>query len=118
MKTWKLVSGIISIIISVVIYHQSNQFSALETFSGAKSSISMYGYVAAMLILSSGIVSISTRESEKNGGNYAMIIMFLIAAYIGFSIRNVYQDMLLWAGWSIICIITTIAACGPKPSKK
>ena len=64
MKTWKLVAGIISIILFVVVSFQScaaGVVNALEDNGGTSGSV---GILVAILLLAGGIVSIATRKSE------------------------------------------------------
>ncbi len=64
----------------------------------------------AVLMLVGGIVSIVTRQSEKKGGNIALIILFGLAALIGFAGSGSFSDLKIWSGWCLINMILAVAA--------
>lgn len=110
MKTWKLVSGIISIVLVLFVLFQScaagmsNALEANGEFGGSA------GVLLAILMLAGGIVSIATRNSVKKGGSIAMIVLFGIAALFGFTGAGSYSDLNIWAGWCVICAVVAIVA--------
>lgn len=110
MKTWKLVSGILSIILFVVVSFQScaaglgNALSENGELSGSG------GILVAILMLSGGIVSIATRESKGKGGNIALIVLFGLAALIGFVFAGNFADLNIWAFWCLLNAIFAIVA--------
>lgn len=70
MKVWKLVSGILSIILFVFVSFQScaaGVSNALEANGEASGSA---GIIVAILMLAGGIVSIATRKSLGKGWEY------------------------------------------------
>lgn len=102
MKTWKLVSGILSIILFVVVSFQScaaGVVNALENDGGTSGSV---GVVVAILMLAGGIVSIASRKSEGKGGNIALIILFGLAALFGYTGYGNYSDLVIWSTWCLI----------------
>ena len=80
MKAWKLVSGILSIVLFVIVMFQS---------------------------CAGGIVSIATRSSEKKGGNIALIILFGLAAMSGFAGYGNYGDLVV-VSIDVVCEATPI----------
>ena len=110
MKTWKLVSGIISIVLFAFVAFQScaaGVYNAMEA-SGETSGSS--GLIVAILMLTGGIVSIATRNSDSNGGNIALIVIFGIAALVGFTGFGSFSDLAIWAGWCMICAILAVVS--------
>lgn len=110
MKTWKLVAGIISIILFVVVTFQScaaGVVNALEDNGGSSGSV---GILVAILLLSGGIVSVATRKSEGKGGNIALIILFGLAALCGFAGHGNYSDLVVWAVWCLINAVLAVVA--------
>lgn len=107
MKTWKLVSGIICSVLFAFVSLQScaaglsNALEANNEVSGSA------GIIVAVLMLSGGVVSIATRKSEKNGGNIALIILFALAAFVGFSYAGSFKDLYIWSAW---CLINALLA--------
>ena len=78
MKTWKLVSGIISIVLFAFVMFQS---------------------------CAAGISnSIATRNGSK-GGNIALIVLFALGALCGFTMAGSYADLNVWAAWCLICAV-------------
>jgi Ca2+/Na+ antiporter len=107
MKTWKLVSGILSIVMFVFVSFQScaagvsNSLEANGEVSGSA------GVIVAILLLAGGIVSIASRRGSK-GGNIALIVLFGLGALFGFTMAGSYKDLNIWAAWCLICVILAI----------
>lgn len=110
MKIWKLVSGILSIVLVLFVLFQScaaGLGNALEANGEVGGSA---GVLLAILMLAGGIVSIATRSSVKKGGSIALIVLFGIAALTGFARAGSYGDLYIWAGWCVICAVLAIVA--------
>ena len=110
MKTWKLVSGILSIVLFALVAFQScaaGMSNALEENGEVSGSA---GIIVAVLLLTGGIVSIATRKSTGKGGNIALIIIFGLAAVIGFALHGSYSDLTIWAGWCLINAVLAVFA--------
>lgn len=110
MKTWKLASGILSIVLFALVAFQScaaGMSNALEENGEISGSA---GIIVAVLLLTGGIVSIATRKSTGKGGNIALIIIYGLAAVIGFALHGSYSDLTIWAGWCLINAVLAVAA--------
>ena len=110
MKTWKLVAGILSIILFVVVTFQScaaGVVNAIENDGGTSGSV---GVIVAILILAGGIVSIASRKSSGKGGNIALIILFGLAALFGYAGHGNYSDLVVWATWCLINVVLAIVS--------
>lgn len=103
MKTWKLVSGILSIILSVFVTFQSGMAGLGNALADNKEISGSAGLLVAILMLAGGIVSIATKNKDKNGGNIALIVMFGLAAILGFTNAGSYTDLIIWSIWCLIC---------------
>lgn len=93
MKTWKLVSGIISIVLSVFVVFQSmiaGLANALEESGQVSGSA---GLVVSICMLCGGIVSIVSRKNNSKGTNIALIILFGLATLTGFVLAGNYSDL-------------------------
>ena len=104
MKVWKLVSGIISIILFAVVMFQScaaGVVNALEDNGGVS------GSVVGILMLAGGIVSIATRNKTGKGHDIALIVLFGLAAVFGFAGYGNYSDLVIWSVW---CLINAVLA--------
>lgn len=103
MKNWKLVSGILSIVLCVFVVFQScaaGAYNALEANGEVSGSA---GAMVAILMLAGGIVSIATRKRSGKGSNIALIVLFALAALLGFTNAGSYSDLYIWSGWCLIC---------------
>ena len=114
MKTWKLVSGILSIILFVFVSFQSCAAGISNTLEANGEAGGSAGIVVAILLLAGGIVSIATRNGGK-GGNIAIIVLYGIGALLGFALAGSYADLNVWAGWCLICAIIAIVSLIKKP---
>ena len=104
MKTWKLVSGILSIILFVIVSFQSCAAGIGNTLSENGEVGGSGGIFVSIMLLAGGIVSIATRKSGK-GGNIALIILFGIGALLGFATAGSYSDLYIWSAWCLICAV-------------
>ena len=75
MKTWKLVSGILSIVICLFVLFQSCAAGLSNTMQGNGELGGTAGLIVAIMLLAGGIVSIATRKSSGKGGNIALIVL-------------------------------------------
>ena len=109
MKTWKLVSGILSIVAFFMVAYQScaagigNAMAENGEVSGSA------GIIVAIMILSGGIVSIATRKGGK-GGNIALIVLFGIGALFGYVLAGSFSDLNIWATWCLINVVLAIVS--------
>lgn len=110
MKVWKLVSGILSCILFVLVSLQSCAAGVANALEDNGEVSGSAGLLVAVFMLTGGIVSIATRKSGKKGGNIALIILFGFAALIGFANYGSYSDLAVWSGWCLINAILAIVA--------
>lgn len=104
MKTWKLVSGIISIVLFAVVSFQSCAAGIGNAMVGNGEVSGSAGIIVSICLLAGGIVSIVTRKGSK-GGNIALIVLFGIGTFMGFVLAGSYSDLKIWAGWCLICLV-------------
>lgn len=102
MKTWKLVSGIISIVLFILVIFQSCAVGVANALEESGESSGSAGLIVSIMMLAGGIVSIATRKGGK-GGNIALIVLFGLGALVGFTMAGSYTDLLIWASWCLIC---------------
>lgn len=110
MKVWKLVAGILSIIMSIFVLVQSSLAGVANTLSDNGEMSGSAGLFVAVLLLAGGIVSICVRNSVKKGGNIALVVLFGIAALLGFGFAGSYTDLNIWAFWCLINAILAIVS--------
>ena len=107
LKTWKLVSGILSIVLSIFVLFQSCAAGLSNAIEANGETGGSAGVMVAIMLLAGGIVSIATRKGGK-GGNMALIILFGIGAILGFTMAGSYSDLIIWAVWCLICAVLAI----------
>lgn len=107
MKTWKLVSGILSIILFVLVAFQSCAVGISNTITESDEMSGSAGIIVAILMLTGGIVSVATRKSEGKGADIALIILFSLAAFFGLNLYGSYEDLKIWSYW---CLINAVLA--------
>lgn len=110
MKTWKLVSGILSIVLFVFVSFQSCAAGLSNAISENGESGGSGGIILSILMLAGGIVSIATRKSNGKGSNIALIVLFGLAAFFGFALAGSFADLNIWAGWCLINAVLAVIA--------
>lgn len=109
MKVWKLVSGILSIVLSVFVVLQSGAAGMVNAMEGNGEVSGTAGILVAVMLLVGGIVSIASRKGGK-GGNIAVLILYGLGALVGFTMAGSYSDLRIWAGWCLICALLAVVA--------
>ena len=110
MKVWKLVSGILSIVLFVFVSFQSCAAGLSNALEANGEASGTAGIMVAVFMLAGGIVSIDTRKGQGKGGNIALIILFGIAALVGFTNYGSYSDLAIWSGWCLINAVLAVIA--------
>lgn len=110
MKTWKLVSGILSIVLFVLVAFQSCAAGFVNAVENNGQSSGSAGVIVAIMLLSGGIVSIATRKSKGKGGNIALIVLFGLGALVGFALAGNFADLNIWAAWCLINAVLAVIA--------
>ena len=82
MKTWKLVSGILSIVLSVFVLFQSALAGVANTMSANGEAGGSAGLFVAILLLAGGIVSICVRKSVKKRWQYCVSCIIWFSCFI------------------------------------
>lgn len=109
MKNWKLVSGILSIVLCLFVLFQSCAAGLSNTLQENGEVGGSAGVIVAIMLLAGGIVSIVTRNGGK-GGNIALIILYGIGALFGFTLAGSYGDLVIWAAWCLICAVLAVVS--------
>ena len=102
----RLVIGILSIILFVVIAFQSCTAGVSNILEESDSISGTSGLFLAVFMLAGGIVVVATRKSIKKGGCIASGILFLIATILGATSWNsTYADLQIWVIISLIVAV-------------
>lgn len=101
MKTAKLVTGILSIVLSVFVLFQSCAAGLGNTLAENGEVGGSGGLLVAVFLLVSGIVTVVTRNGSK-GGSIACTIMYVLGGVLGLATAGSYGDLYIWA---VLCFI-------------
>lgn len=118
MKTAKLVFGIISIALTAVIIFQSCAAGIYDVIGSTGESSGMAGVLVAILMIAGSITMLATRSQGQVGGSVACLVLFLLAALIGFTLAGSYGDLRLWAAWCLIVAALNLVSLIKKKSKE
>lgn len=110
MKTWKLISGILSIVLAAFVLFQSMAVGLGNSLSENGEASGSAGFLVAILLIAAGITAIVVRKSVKKGAHIALFIMYGLAAITGFTMAGSYEDLKIWAAWCLICAILAVVA--------
>ena len=102
MKTWRLVAGILCIVLSVFVFFQSNMAGFVIAVQNSNDTGAGAGIIVAALLLAGGITSIATRNKITTGSKIALAILFALAALIAMTNAKVYGDLMVWGIWAAI----------------
>nr|DAT64390.1 MAG TPA: hypothetical protein [Caudoviricetes sp.] len=116
MKIWKLVSGILSIILFLLVALQSCAAGVSNALAENGEVGGSAGILVAILLLAGGIASIATRSSKGKGANIALIIMYGLGALLGYTMAGSYTDLKIWAIWCLICAVLALVNIFKKKS--
>lgn len=114
MKTWKLVSGILCIVLFMVVMLQSCAAGLSNAMEGSGEMSGTAGVFLGIMMLTGGIVSLATRKSNSRGGNIALIILFGLASIVGYAGKGSFSDLGIWAGWCLINVIFALISMFKK----
>lgn len=107
MKTARLVIGIISLVLFVIIMFQSCAAGVVEALEeDEESTASTAGVAVALLMVIAGIVAICTRKGVTGG--FVCGGIYLLAGIIGIAGHGMYEDLIIWSVVSIIFAIVFI----------
>jgi len=117
MKTAKLIIGIISIILFIIIIFQSCAAGIVTAIDGIEDDVSgSAGMLLAFAMLIAGIVGLATRKSK--GGGITAGAFYVVAAIIGFTNLGVFGDLIVWSIISLIFGIVFIVGSVTMKSEK
>lgn len=108
MKNAKLVLGIISCVLFVLVAFQSCAAGVANTLTDNGEVSGTAGFLTALFMLAGGIVAIAARKTR--GGAIACVILYGLGALIGFANAGSYADLNIWSAFcvivAVICLIS------------
>lgn len=101
MKVWRIVSGIISMVLFIFVTLQSCAAGLYNIMAETGDISGSAGLFVAVMLMAGGIVSVVTRNGGK-GGSIAIMVIFGLGALSGFLLAGNYLDLYIWASWCAI----------------
>jgi len=106
MKTTKLVIGIISCVLFIIIMFQSCAASLVESMGSSDSTSGAAGLIAAIFLVAGGITSIASHRNAGGKGTIVAAILYFIAALTALTDNGVFEDLAVWGS---VCVAFGIA---------
>jgi len=106
MKIAKLVIGIISCVLFLLIVIQSCAAGASNVMSGSREASGTAGFFLAICLLVAGIVGMATRNSK--GGGITSGVFYALGGFIGIIGSGTFDDLKIWAVLSFIFAVVFI----------
>ena len=106
MKTTKLVIGIISCVLFIIIMFQSCAAGMVEALGNSDSTSSAAGLISAIFLVAGGITSIASHRNAGGKSTSVAAILYFLAALIALTDNGVFEDLAVWGS---LCVIFGIA---------
>ena len=114
MKTAKLIIGIVSIVLSIIVFFQSCVVTVGDALLDGEGVSGPMGAFMGLVMLIGGIVAIATRNSR--GGAIFCAILYGLVGVIGLANIGSFADLVIWSGLCLIfAIVFLISAITYKP---
>lgn len=111
MKIWRLVSGILSMVLFLIITFQSCAVGVVNAVEDNKDDTSGAGGIfVAFGLLIAGIVATVLWKKKNKGGDIALIVLYGLTALVGFANQGTFGDLVVWSSWALICAIMAAIA--------
>ena len=116
MKIWRLVSGILSIILFALVSLQSCAAGVVNSIEENGQVSGSAGMVVSIMLLTGGITSVVTRNGSK-GGCIATMVLYGIGAVCGYLMAGNFGDLYIWATWCLVCAVLSFVTIRNNISK-
>lgn len=108
----RLVVGIILFVMSMFILFQSCAAGLVNAWEESSDMGGTAGILVVILMISTGVIAICTRNSASKGGPGTCAGLLFLAAVIGFCNAGVFSDLAVWSvvniAFGIVFLICTI----------
>ena len=101
LSTFRLVAGIITIVLSVLVTFQSCAAGLSNALEENGESGGSAGVLLAICFLVAGIVGIVTRKSTGAGGAFTSSGFYIVGGLIGLICAGSYADLVIWGVISV-----------------
>lgn len=117
MKIAKLIVGIVSIVLSILVLFQSCAAGVGDALAAQGGTSGGSGMIVAVILLVAGIVAIATRNSR--GGAFFCAAAYAVGGVVALTANGVFQDLLVWGVISLVfALIFLYSALTMKPNKE
>lgn len=110
LQVFKLVIGICSLVLSIVIIFQSCTAGVANVLASTNSSSGSMGAFLGFSWIVAGIISIAAKKSI--GGSYTAAGFYLLAGIVGMTDIGIFADLLIWSILSLafggICLLSAV----------
>lgn len=109
-STWKIVSGILCMVLFAFMMYQVRALTLFNALTGGSDTSGATGFLVGILILAAGIVSVTTRNKGV-GANVILLLLYLIGALFAIdegTSGGAYKDLVVWGIWCVVCAIITV----------
>lgn len=111
-STARLVLGIISIVLFIIIGLQSFIVLVDHALSANADRSGMLGILVALLVLVAGIIGIATRNSKANVGSIISTVLYGLGGIVSFCGTNAYIGLRIWGvvvlGFGVVFLFSSI----------
>ena len=111
MRTWKIVSGIFSILISLFVLLQSFANGTWSTLIRTGEASGTAGVIVSLALFTGGAASLAVRNGSRSG-DIALSVLFGISAVAGITMAGDAGDLIVWAIWSLLCMFLALIDLG------
>lgn len=108
--TAKLIIGIISMVLFLIICVQSCAAGLNNTISENGETSGSAGFLCAIFMLVGGIISVITRNSKGKSGSITAIIMYFIGSLLTIGTGSSYSDLPVWGSIAFIFGLINLAS--------
>lgn len=121
MRTAKLVLGILSLILFIIIMLQSCAVGVVNSIDENSSDLSGgAGTLLAFVMLVAGIIGVVARDSKR--GSMTAGILYAAGALIGFAGHGTYGDLAIWSVvalvFGVVFILSSLRMPGARPAAR
>ncbi len=115
MKTLKLVTSILCFVLFFLILFQSCAAGVSNALEANGEASGFAGVLVACLMLAGAIVQLVTRNAPSRGASAAGLVLFLLAALIGFALTGSFLDLRIWSAWCLVLGIINLICLLHRP---
>lgn len=119
MKIWKIIFGILSILLGAFLFYESSQVEHSGQFVqrlGVEiNAFSLYvGFIVSIIYIAIGICAvIKYKESEKRM-DLILLVLAIVAFIFSFMGPKIFEDLYFCSLWAIVCIVTLVISIVKK----